>query len=262
MTTKITKEFLKETITNVLAERLSDEQLVAYGRRNKALARTDAYRQAVARLAAKQAAAKKPEKPKMQRGLASLFRGSDLTKDLEKRVAPEPGEDVRNIAKDKDEEDRFMKGLKSYFSSMVREGGEETLREFFEEIINETNLEESNCGKRDDSGEKCGNKACKDCYPVKEELELEEAKKCPHCDGDAPKSECICGKVEEAAKPDYIDIDGDGDKEESMKKAAADKKKQEESKIQTPEQENTLYEQRFAPKNNRLFEKLVKEWTK
>lgn len=35
-----------------------------------------------------------------------------------------------------------------------------------------------------------------------------------------------------------------------------------ESKIQTPEQENTLYEQRFAPKNNRLFEKLVKEWTK
>jgi hypothetical protein len=34
------------------------------------------------------------------------------------------------------------------------------------------------------------------------------------------------------------------------------------SKIQTPEQENTLYEQRFTPKNNRLFEKLVKEWTK
>lgn len=26
--------------------------------------------------------------------------------------------------------------------------------------------------------------------------ELEEAKKCPHCDGDAPKSECICGKNE------------------------------------------------------------------
>ena len=35
-----------------------------------------------------------------------------------------------------------------------------------------------------------------------------------------------------------------------------------ESKIQTPEQENTLYEQRFTPKNNRLYEKLVKQWTK
>ena len=28
-----------------------------------------------------------------------------------------------------------------------------------------------------------------------------------------------------AAKPDFLDIDGDGDKKESMKKAAADKKK-------------------------------------
>ena len=65
-------------------------------------------------------------------------------------------------------------------------------------------------------------------------------------------------EIEEGEKPDYIDLDKDGDKEESMKKAAADKEKQEESKIQTPEQENTLYEQRFAPKNNRLFEKLGK----
>jgi len=32
-------------------------------------------------------------------------------------------------------------------------------------------------------------------------------------------------KLSEAAKPDFIDLDGDGDKEESMKKAAADKKK-------------------------------------
>ena len=29
----------------------------------------------------------------------------------------------------------------------------------------------------------------------------------------------------EAAKPDFLDLDGDGDKEESMKKAAKDKKK-------------------------------------
>ena len=31
-------------------------------------------------------------------------------------------------------------------------------------------------------------------------------------------------ELEEAAKPDYIDLDKDGDKEESMKKAAADAK--------------------------------------
>ena len=35
-----------------------------------------------------------------------------------------------------------------------------------------------------------------------------------------------------------------------------------ELKIRTPEQEVSLYEQRFTPKNNRLFESLVKKWTK
>ena len=72
--------------------------------------------------------------------------------------------------------------------------------------------------------------------------------------------------LEEGAKPDYIDIDGDGDKEESMKKAAADKKKkkekQQESKIQTPEQESMLYENRFGNRNDDLFSKLTKKWAK
>ena len=36
------------------------------------------------------------------------------------------------------------------------------------------------------------------------------------------------GEVDESAKPDYIDIDGDGNKKETMKKAAKDKKKGEE----------------------------------
>jgi hypothetical protein len=35
-----------------------------------------------------------------------------------------------------------------------------------------------------------------------------------------------------------------------------------ETKIQTPEQENKLYESRFDSRNKRLFENLVKKWTK
>jgi len=35
-----------------------------------------------------------------------------------------------------------------------------------------------------------------------------------------------------------------------------------ESRIRTPEQENTLYESRFTQRNTKLFEKLVKQWTK
>ena len=75
---------------------------------------------------------------------------------------------------------------------------------------------------------------------------------------------------EEAAKPDFPDVDGDGDREEPISKAQKEKKekkdddaeKQEESKIQTPEQENTLYENRFSGKNDRLYQKLLKEWAK
>lgn len=72
-------------------------------------------------------------------------------------------------------------------------------------------------------------------------------------------------ELEEGEKPDYIDLDKDGDKEESMKKAAADakdKKEKNESKIQTPEQEQKLYESRFNKRNEEIFDKLKKLWTK
>ena len=60
-------------------------------------------------------------------------------------------------------------------------------------------------------------------------------------------------------EPEGVDLNDDGN--EGSGKVPAFLKK-EGSQIQTPEQENTLYEQRFTPKNNRLFEKLVKQWTK
>lgn len=63
-------------------------------------------------------------------------------------------------------------------------------------------------------------------------------------------------------KPDFPDVDGDGDRKEPISKAQKEKKKANESKIQTPEQENALYESRFTQRNTRLFEKLLKEWTK
>lgn len=65
-----------------------------------------------------------------------------------------------------------------------------------------------------------------------EDQDLEEA----HCtskrDDDLEEMHCGSSKrdddLEEAAKPDFLDLDKDGDKEESMKKAAQDKKEMEE----------------------------------
>jgi hypothetical protein len=50
----------------------------------------------------------------------------------------------------------------------------------------------------------------------------------------------VFNELEEAAKPDYIDLDGDGDKEESMKKAAADKKAKKESVAEDKANEDVL----------------------
>ena len=145
-------------------------------------------------------------------------------------------------------------------------------------------LEEGGCvpkAKRDDKEleEKkkkcCGKDNCKhprDDYLIKEE-ELEEGKgkkkKCPHCDEDAPKSECICGKIkenEELEEGHPLDVaephTGKPDAKDFQKLRADAKAKKNESKIQTPEQEKRLYESRFNKRNEEIFDKLKKLWTK
>lgn len=100
---------------------------------------------------------------------------------------------------------------------------------------------------------------------------LEEAKHCKAalkgCDCDKCE-ECESNqKVEEAksAKPDYIDIDKDGDKEESMKKAAADKKKKsmhkENAEMASAYEtilEYKLINKKFARRYNKLTSAMLK----
>ena len=60
--------------------------------------------------------------------------------------------------------------------------------------------------------------------------------------------------MEEAAKPDFIDLDGDGDKEESMKKAAADKKA---GKGKKKEDEKEKQEESFRDSVRKLMEEII-----
>ena len=95
----------------------------------------------------------------------------------------------------------------------------------------------------------CEGKGCPKCEVRKEGEELEENEELEEAEGHpldvAPPFK---------GKPDAKDFE--------KLRAGAKPRNKNESKIQTPEQENSLYENRFAPRNNRLFEKLVKEWTK
>lgn len=84
-------------------------------------------------------------------------------------------------------------------------------------------LIESNCGDRSyPSGQKLQKGGeVKDCEKCK-------GKGCDHCDGKGTHKK---EEVKEAAKPDFLDMDGDGNKEEPMKKALKEKgKKKEEVK--------------------------------
>jgi len=89
-----------------------------------------------------------------------------------------------------------------------------------------------------------------------DELQLEEDDSLDegHCPGDRDEvDEGHCpgdrDELEEAnAKPDFLDFDGDGDKEESMKQALADK--------------NSMEEGWSSKKDQLLFERLVNKWIK
>lgn len=148
--------------------------------------------------------------------------------------------------------DKIPDGFKHKFKGMVGPNDVDPDVEF----MKEEELEEAGCAshaRNDDELEEgkqcCGMKGCpgpgephSGKYAIKEGEELEEA----------DSNVKMVPKDEVSDDDEVVVPDGPGNLV-GIKR---------ESKIQTPEQENSLYENRFAPRNNRLFEKLVKEWTK
>jgi hypothetical protein len=63
--------------------------------------------------------------------------------------------------------------------------------------------------------------------PIEGEIE-DNVGRCSKC---KEMAKCI-SSVDEGSKPDFLDLDGDGDKEEPMKKAVKDKKKKDEGRIE------------------------------
>ena len=142
-----------------------------------------------------------------------------------------------------------------------------------ENVENNEDIEEGHCSKRDD----------KKKMEENDEIDIEEINRQPHPNAKGPdKKDCAkckgegckhckgkgTHKMEEAAleNPKKADLNKDGKLSPYEKKrgAAIEKsmKDQNESKIQTPEQEQKLYESRFNKRNEEIFDKLKKLWTK
>ena len=100
-------------------------------------------------------------------------------------------------------------------------------------------LVESNCGDRAyPSGQKLQKGGeVKDCEKCK-------GKGCEHCEGKGTHKK---EEVKEAAKPDFLDMDGDGNKEEPMKKAIKEKgSKKKEDKEEVKEANDPMVEAAMA----------------
>jgi hypothetical protein len=83
-----------------------------------------------------------------------------------------------------------------------------------------------------------------------------QVSKCPSCGAPAKENKDGMQVCSVSGKP----ISYKGGK--AVSTCTAKRKEANESNIQTPEQEKALYESRFTKKDTRLYEKLLKEWTK
>ena len=201
-----------------------------------------------AKIASKVASGTPAERPTID--TLSMGRDPVTVRDLSK------GQKLDQI---EDEEERRRQAQSGPKQESVAKITNEVLKEMIEaqlkkllesEFIPEENeIEEGDCkisaGVRDE-----------DEYMTEETEDIDEGKAHGKC-----KNGCQCEPIQENEEPEEKKKKGkydDGDdKDEKCDYIPCD-----ESVIKTPEQENALYEQRFTPKNNRLFEKLLKEWTK
>ena len=65
--------------------------------------------------------------------------------------------------------------------------------------------------------------------------------------------------VTEDAKPDFLDLDGDGDKEESMKKAAKDKKEMDEGKKKDHDGDGDIDSDDYLAAKDKAIKKAMKK---
>ena len=121
---------------------------------------------------------------------------------------------------DGDEELRRMMEMAGIQSEL--KPWERTMKEEAEEELDEAKEEELDEAKAEELDEE----KCNECGMYESKC------KCSESVEESLASIRSLAGLKEAAKPDYVDLDKDGDKAESMKKAAADKKDAEDKKVE------------------------------
>ncbi len=253
MATKITKEFLKETITKLLSE----NQNMTFKKNKHGVTST---------VPAKEPAAAKPDP------VAPGTR--PLGDNLKKNKYGLPTSDALEL----DENEMFAPSHYCVHHGGVQHEGKVVAAEAINHNYNEELGKVTHYDMKLEDGTILENVASEDIQVTSASLMNEhgshpakrDSKECSHCNGkgcdkckenvkESEELEEAVPTVDRSELGDDDVVDGPGNMSVKGGKLV---KVNEGTKIQTPEQENALYGSRFAPKNNRLFEKLVKQWTK
>ena len=286
MSVKITKKFLKETIEKLLSERVKRDSNDRVGgristtrdRRVKPLEEDDSQ--------TKEEIKKQIEKLEKEiKAHKSAKLGSQYSKEqkaghassekskikqverLKKKLAGQMGDASADVKK------AAAVAGKAYDDASAATSTDK-LKKSLSGNTEKASVEEGSCGGKkkkqleEEKCPKCEDKSCPDCKKkLKEseefqnetkEEELEEASQSQEEFAANQRPFGIATAKDKAGPAE----DSPNNKKSKDKKKGKEKKPTDESKIQTPEQENSLYEQRFTKKNTRLYEKLLKEWTK
>lgn len=261
MTTKITKEFLRDKIRDILSEKIGGKELA------QALLNND--QEILKKYDDDSKMAKQSQKKikgaKAGRELAKQVYSGDI-KDLEEGEGElEVGPGLPDTVKPDLEIKPTLKQLIKQKQDEMMSSMEEAIAELKAEL-EAMEMQANNPEPEIKEGAGCAKRGCVDRKCPTHGPAIREAEELEEGDGNAKTSKHDDNpKLKGGQKnlPDALQkgIIGSSDSEDDDADDS-EKEKKEESKIRTPEQENTIYEQRFTPKNNRLFEKLVKEWTK
>ena len=254
MTKKITKEFLKETIRKLLSEQeAAPTQMPSKKAYKAALAQIKQIGRGAFGYEKEDLPAAKAVVAKFEAGQKKAG-GSDLTRGIKAYFAD-------TVGKGLEENEMFAPNHYCVHHGGVQHEGKVVAAEAINHNYNEELGKVTHYDMKLEDGTILENVATEEIQVTSASLAEDHAhpaKRGKKLKEDLEENE----ELEEGGKrmvkhpetgemvPDYA-VDGEGSKDEAN-----------ESKIQTPEQENTLYEQRFTPKNNRLYEKLVKQWTK
>ena len=278
MSTKINKKILKEAIQKLLNKKINEQAMAMVGdsasgiSADRAMAEPEGFNAIGAAVDAVSDPALKKALEVIADALVNIEQGRgpfEAAGGLEEAAGPKP--DFADLDGDGDEEEPMKDAAADADDKGEKKQKKPESKEEEEEVNEEQERNTAMTGTRSQLKEliavlrKSGSRAMR--KKAEEIARKQTAKRPGVTDEDTIKS--FTHMLVKRAKEEYPEMYEDaltarrgGSNKSSVADSEGGADDVKETKIQTPEQENKLYESRFSNRDNNLFNRLIKEWTK